>query len=407
MRVLVVGSPGPTLPDAAWLPVPGPRGPRSRWGVAGDVPSSQDVARSWRQSSGAGTEAITLAAVGQPFLDAVSRVAPEALAGVVEVPDGADVPVALRRSRVTGTVYADASQLPAERGAAREAGTDARGASWRDAPRSSGAVGRLVALAVDAARASDGRPGRVVLATGGARSHDAGAGMVRVLAGEVADGGGVGAGRADAAHELRAARDALGGARLVAAVATDVPLLGLHGASATLADHGVDGAVAQDLERELGAVAARTAAAVDGIAPGGAGSVVGRDLLARADARLAGLPGAGSGGGLGFAVAALGGQLTPALHVLAHDVGLDALLADADLAVVVTAEVGAHELGEGAVREVAARAAQHAVPVIALARTVVAGRREQAAAGLSGTYAWGGDDPHALVDRVARTWARG
>lgn len=399
MRVLVTGTAGPVTPDGAWpgapVAAPGavPVGP-----APGGAPGPRDVAAWWSGAhdpvgSGVETAYLGLAASGPAFLDALAGAAPELLAAVVPGEHGAETPVALRRDGRTGTVFADASQVPA---------VDHPGDGPAGAPRSSAALGHLLAVSAAAARTPDGRPGRVVLATGGARSHDGGAGLLRALAGQEAPG--PDAGTADV---LRSARAALGGTSLVAAVATDAPLLGLHGASAALAARGVDDVVAQDLERRLGAVAHDVAAAVEALDGQGGGTVVGRDLLAAASPRrLAGLAGAGSGGGAAFALAALGGRLVPALRVVADAVGLDAQLAAADLVVVVADELGAHELGEGAVREVAQRAAGYALPVVAVARTVVAGRREQAAAGLSGAHAWGDGSPRALVERVARTWSR-
>ncbi|MET7133409.1 glycerate kinase [Cellulosimicrobium sp. MI9406] len=401
MRVLLTGSAVPPPPDGAW---PG----RDVVPTAAG-PSLADVA-SWWSAHGA-VDTVPLAASGPAFLDAVAPVAPEVLAGVVPGPGGAEVPVAVRRRASSPhegvqarTVVVDASQVPATGEAVV---VDADGTPTTVPARSSTAVGHLLALAVDAARAGSD-PGRVVLATGGSTSHDAGFGALLALAGEPSASEVAPARLADV---VRAARAALGGTHLVAAVASDVPLLGLHGASATLDARGVDPLVAQHLERALGAVAHDVAAAVDHADAAGPGEhgIVGRDLLAGATAgrRLAGLSGAGSGGGLGFAVAALGGRLVPALRVVADDVGLDARLAAADVVVVLADELGAHELGEGTVREVAGRAARHALPVVVVARAVVAGRREQAAAGLSGAYAWGDGDPRDLVERVARTWSRG
>ncbi|MFI2569738.1 glycerate kinase [Cellulosimicrobium funkei] len=401
MRVLLTGSAVPPPPDGAW---PG----RDVVPTAAG-PSLADVA-SWWSAHGA-VDTVPLAASGPAFLDALAPVAPEVLAGVVPGPGGAEVPVAVRRRASSPhegaqarTVVVDVSQVPATGEAVV---VDADGTPTTVPARSSTAVGHLLALAVDAARAGSD-PGRVVLATGGSTSHDAGFGALLALAGEPSASEVAPARLADV---VRAARAALGGTHLVAAVASDVPLLGLHGASATLDARGVDPLVAQHLERALGAVAHDVAAAVDRADAAGPGEhgIVGRDLLAGATAgrRLAGLPGAGSGGGLGFAVAALGGRLVPALRVVADDVGLDARLAAADVVVVLADELGAHELGEGTVREVAGRAARHALPVVVVARAVVAGRREHAAAGLSGAYAWGDGDPRDLVERVARTWSRG
>ncbi|MCB7135506.1 glycerate kinase [Cellulosimicrobium marinum] len=410
MRVLVTGTSGPPVPDGAW-PAPEPTdapGVGSTPPAATPGPGPQDVARWWsasaRERSGT-VEHLGLAAAGLGFLDALADAAPELLAGVVPGPGAREVPVAVRRDPRTATVYVDASQVPAldlPRGAPGE------GAVAGGGPRSSAALGHLLVLAADAARTADGRPGRVVVATGGARSHDAGTGLLHALASHAPSGGTAASGVGRVTPDLlRAARTALRGVRPVAAVATDAPLLGLHGASAALAARGVDGTLAQHLERALGAAAHDVAVAADALDRAGDTPVGGRDLLAAAaPRRLSGAPGTGSGGGAAFALAALGGRLVPALRVVADAVGLDERLAAADLVVVVADALGAHELGEGAVREVARRAAPHAVPVVVVARSVVSGRREQAAAGLSGAYAWGQDEPQDVVERVARTWSR-
>jgi len=422
MRVLLTGSAAPPVPDGAWPAGPAPSGPEAAPDEGAIRPALRDVADWWAPHADE-IDVAALAASGPGFLDALGAVGTEVLAGVVPGPDGAEVPVAVRRTAGadTGsrTVYVDASQAPATRtpsprpAAGRAAAPGDGDASFEvdghpvPVPaRSSAAVGHLVALAADAARDPDGLPGRVVLATGGSVTHDAGLGLLGALAGAAAGG--------STDDVVRAARAALGGTDLVAAVASGVPLLGLHGASAAVEERGVPSVVAQHLEGRLGAVAHDVTAAVERtgtarrVGAGGAPSLVGRDLLATAAAgrRLAALPGAGSGGGLGFAVAALGGRIVPALRVVADDTALDERLAAADLVVVLADELGAHELGDGTVRLVAAQAARHALPVVVVARAVVAGRREQAAAGVSSAYAWGDGDPRALVERVARTWAR-
>jgi glycerate 2-kinase len=409
MRVLVTGSTSPVVPDGAW---PGePAAARGAGPGPRDVAAWWDAGRTGTPGRAAATAVhVDLGSSGPAFIDALAGAAPELLVGVVPGRGGADVPVAVRRDPRTATVYADASQVPAVEDAAGPDGSGPPhgpdrpddGGPVDAVPRSSAALGHLLALAVDAARGPDGRPGRVVLATGGTRSHDGGTGLLRALAGHVSSGSG--AAMLDA---LRSARSALGGTTLVAAVATDAPLLGLHGTSAALAARGVDDAVAQDLERRLGAVAHDVESALGKLEREGPGPVAGRDLLAASSPRrLAGLPGTGSGGGAAFALAALGGRVVPALREVADAAGLEGHLAAADLVVVVTDELGAHELGEGAVHEVAPRAARHALPVVVVARSVVAGRREQAAAGVSGAHAWGDGFAQDLVARVARTWSR-
>ncbi|WP_187346197.1 glycerate kinase, partial [Cellulosimicrobium sp. CUA-896] len=311
---------------------------------------------------------VELARSGPAFLDALGEAAPELLAGVVPGDGGVEVPVVLRRDPRTATVYADASQVPAvgdqdqdgtEDGTAdgtadgtegRTTGAGPRSSAPRPSvPRSSAALGHLLALSADAAHAPDGRPGRVVLATGGARSHDAGWGLLRALARHAtpgpdatpdpdADPG------ATATDVLRHARAALRGTTLVAAVASSTPLLGLHGASAALAARGVDDAVAQGLERCLGAVAHAVAGAVGTLDRDGRGPVAGRDLLADASPRRSRRSGARAAAAVRRSPRGARGRLVPAVREVADAVGLDTRLAAADL-VVVADELGARELG--------------------------------------------------------------
>ena len=123
----------------------------------------------------------------------------------------------------------------------------------------------------------------------------------------------LGAVDADDLAGLRELRDRLRGVELVVATDVDVPLLGLHGASAGFAPQkGATPEQAQDLERALGDFAhAATAALGDALRP---------DLLAGARAasatsRLTAAPGAGAAGGLGFGLALLGGRLVPGVGV--------------------------------------------------------------------------------------------
>lgn len=265
---------------------------------------------------------------------------------------------------------------------------------------------------------------RVVVATGGAVTHDGGAGVLAGLglaAPALRDGAGALAGLTasdlDGLVELRAA---LAGVDLLVAVDTDVHLLGLHGASATLgSSRDVPPEQAQSLERALSAYAHAVGEVV-------ARDAVRRDLLAPAgDARehtrrLAQLPGAGAGGGLGFVLAALGGRLRPGALVTAETADLAGRIAAADLVLTGEQSLDGHSLHDGVVATVAAAALDRAVPVVVVAGEVHAGRREWGAAGLAGVYAVverPGEQPPASgeavaaalrdrVRRVARTWSR-
>ncbi|WP_265523693.1 glycerate kinase [Oerskovia flava] len=361
------------------------------------------------------TSSVELAGPGPGFLDALAHAAPDVVGVTVRGADGSPVPVSIRLAGHDGpggtrTAYLDAG---------RAVGPAPAGGDRWDA--SSVGVGELLAAGVRAA----GPGGRVVLATGGTGSgsgvHDAGAGLIAGVAAAGVPEGTVGAdlgpltrgarGLADLTagdlDVLHRARDLVAGVDLVAATDDDLPLLGLHGASAALRGPDVTDAVAQDLERATGHYAHLVARALAAgsrpsllAEPGGGGP---RAL----ERSLTALPGAGSGGGLGFAVAALGGRLLPGLRVVADAVGLAEQVTGADLVVAVVDTLDGHELHGGLVPELSRHAAGVGAPLVVLARQAQAGRREWSAAGASGVYELPGDptaDLAGRVARVARTW---
>ena len=292
----------------------------------------------------------------------------------------------------------------------------------RDPTRtSSRGVGELLA----AAMAAGAR--RVVVGLGGSATNDGGAGALDGLARELgldgpgdlldAGGGSLAAVGPDDLAGLRELRDRLRGVELVVATDVDVPLLGLHGASAGFAPQkGATPEQAQELERSLGHFAhAATAALGDALRP---------DLLAgtrpaSATTRLTAAPGAGAAGGLGFGLALLGGRLVPGSVFVADAVGLDARIGDHDVVVTGEGRFDWQSLHGKVVSEVASRALAHAVPTVVVAGEVLVGRRELSAAGITAAYAVA-ETPEqvaaALADpagslaarsaRVARTWSR-
>ncbi len=318
------------------------------------------------------------------FLAAVAPAASTRLNLTLEAPDGPRIVPIRRSAGPLPTVYLAAADVDPP--TALQV-TDSR------------LLGRAIAAAAPGA-------GRLVIATGGARSCDGGAGLMAELALE----------NTSVAVMVRAARRTLGRLDLIVAVEDDRPLLGLTGASARLRDQ--DAFAAQENERSLGDWAdAVTTALADGsnAAPGGGagqeGGVASLSPLAvigqggkSTPGRLTSLPGAGAGGGLGFALAALGGRLVPALTVVADAQGLPEHVAQSDLVVVVTEVLDAVGMGAGLVPAMGELAAGHGVPVVVLARESHAGRREWSGVGVSGVYEYG-TDPRGRVARVARTWA--
>jgi glycerate kinase len=335
----------------------------------------------------------------------------ELLPVTVTSPVGVPVPAVVLL--VGTTAYVESAQalglplVPAER---------------RDPTRtSSRGAGELVAAALAAGAR------RVVVGLGGSATNDAGAGALVGLARALgldgpadvldAGGGALGTVTADDLAGLRDLRDRLRGVELVVATDVDVPLLGLHGASAGFAPQkGATPEQAQELERALGHFAHAAIAAL--------GDAVRPDLLAGSRAssgtsRLTAAPGAGAAGGLGFGLALLGARLVPGAVLVADAVGLDGLLGDHDLVVTGEGRFDWQSLHGKVVAEVASRALPHAVPTVVVAGEVLVGRREQSAAGITAAYAVG-ETPEqvaaalaapaqtltARTARVARTWSR-
>ncbi|WP_246131062.1 glycerate kinase [Cellulomonas aerilata] len=346
---------------------------------------------------------------GSGFVAAVhASTGGELLSCTVRSPWGTGVPAAVLLTETGGrrTAYVEAAHAtgPALVGRAGSPGT-----------ATSAGVGDLLAVARDAGAT------RVVVGVGPAVAYDAGAGMLAALGvGAGPDGVlGSGAGRLGDVVEgdlvgLRELRAVWAGVDLVAACASDLPLLGLHGASASAAAHGdVPADRAQAMERSVAHLAHLAGAAL-GADP------VRRDLLAPRSAttgRTAALPGAGAGGGLGFGLALLGARLLPGAAVVADVVDLAARVADVDLAVTATGDLDPTVLHGSVVTTVADAAMHAAVPTVVIAGQVLVGRRELAAAGVTAAYpvrepgddaAWSADPGGALArraERVARTWS--
>ncbi|WP_308169091.1 glycerate kinase [Cellulomonas hominis] len=290
-------------------------------------------------------------------------------------------------------------------------------------------LGTLVAAALDTGA------GRVVIGLGGRRTvaHDGGAGLLAALGVGAATGGL--AGGAGDLRGLAELREALAGRDLVALHAHDLPLLGLAGVSADLAESGrADAEAAQDAERAMAAFVHAAGAAAEAGRParrdllaGGAGAgagagagSAGRSGAARAPgSRAALVPGSGAGGGAAFALGLLGARLVEGAAWVADAVGLAARVAEADLVVTGAGVLDSAGLEHGVVGAVARAALPLGVPAVALAAQLRTGRRDWGAAGLAGGFAvlehpddaqrWRADPAAALrgrVPRVARTWSR-
>lgn len=290
-------------------------------------------------------------------------------------------------------------------------------------------------LARSIERALDAGAGRVVVGLPGPQESgvpDAGAGLLTAL-GALAPGvpgGGpdlwtarLGAATTTDLDGLAGVRERLRGIDLVGAAATDVPLLGLHGASAGAAAAGaLDPSRAHDLERAIGhfahqvrEVVALAGAARSPLALVGPG--VGEVHPPGAGRALTSGAGTGAGGGLGFALCALGGRVVDGAGLFAAAVGLRARAERADLVLTACGDLDGATF-HGSPTEAAVRAAgEWGVPCVAVAGTSLMSRRERAAAGLNGVVTVdegragagapgrAGDELERAAERLARTWS--
>ena len=250
---------------------------------------------------------------------------------------------------------------------------------------------------------------RVVLGLGGTPVHDGGAGLLSRLA-EV-----LGYSDEPSAETLTALRTALGAVAVDVAAGTDLPLLGLHGAGAALANHpGLDATIAQRAENRVGELTAAWERANAG--------TVRHNLLADDRApRLGRAPHSGAGGGAGFALALLGARLLPGTQLVATEVDLAGAVADADLVITAAPALDGDAMHDGVPAVVGEHAMEVGLPVVAIGWEVHTSRRDGARVGISATYpviearmpgspAPPSPDPltalQARGQRIVKTWAQ-
>ncbi|QJD69547.1 glycerate kinase [Xanthomonas campestris pv. badrii] len=223
-------------------------------------------------------------------------------------------------------------------------------AAARDPLRTSSAgVGELIVAALDAGAR------RFIIGIGGSATNDGGAGMAQALGARLLDAHGVplAAGGAALAALARIETDGLDprlqDCHIDVACDVDNPLIGPTGASAVFGPQ--KGATAE-MVRQLDANLQHYA-----------------DLLERdLGLRLHDLPGGGAAGGLGAGlVAFLGAQLRPGMEIVAQALGLEALIAQADLVITGEGRLDSQSLHGKAPVGVAQLAQRHATPVIAIA----------------------------------------
>ncbi|UFU01649.1 glycerate kinase [Ruania suaedae] len=258
---------------------------------------------------------------------------------------------------------------------------------------------------------------RIVIGLGPTAVHDGGLGFLRRLAELL--------GFDDALASLPRLRERLGDVQLDVAAATDLPLLGLHGAGAALSSRpGISPAQAQEAERAVGEIAERILAAADeGGGPAGAGSGLQLRSRPRPVVRPTRDQGTGAGGGSAFALAVLGARLLPGAEVVAAETGVVELSGEVDLVLTGCTTLDGTAMHTGVVAAVGRAAMAHGVPVVAVGQDVQVSRRDGARVGVSATYpvrdprtpGLAHQDPPAAADpwddmvrraeRIRRTWA--
>ncbi|MEO7070130.1 MAG: glycerate kinase, partial [Nostocoides sp.] len=263
---------------------------------------------------------------------------------------------------------------------------------------------------------------RIIVGLGGSSTNDAGAGLLAALgagpAEALARGG---AALADATVAdlggLSEVRARFAGIDLVIASDVDSPLLGFKGTSAVHSPHnGAAPGVAQQLEAALGQFTETVGHAFSG--SGRTTDPFGVDLLTGKPRRPEKEPGAGAGGGLGYALILLGGRRVSGVGAVLSAVGFGDAVAHHDLVVTGEGCLDWQSLSGKVVSGVAAAALAAATPSIVIAGQVMVGRRETMGLGVSGCYAVAETldqieaamtDPvgtlRARAARVATTWS--
>lgn len=228
---------------------------------------------------------------------------------------------------------------------------------------------------------------RIVLGLGGSACTDGGAGMVRALGARLLDDDGAELPDGGAALRGLARIDLSGfadvaGVEFVVAGDVDNPLLGPHGAAAVYGPQ--KGATPDDVKvleaglSRLAAVATQTHGLV---------GAVEHDDTPRAMG-VAGAPGAGAAGGVGFAALAfLQAELRPGIEYLLDLLGFGALVQGARLVITGEGSLDEQSLRGKAPIGVAQAAARAGVPVVAVCGRRTLGDTELKDAGIEAAYA--------------------
>jgi glycerate kinase len=227
----------------------------------------------------------------------------------------------------------------------------------------------------------------VIVGLGGSASTDGGAGLLQALGGRVLDheGHDLLRGARSLGHtahvDLGQALDLVEGVRLVAACDVTNPLLGSNGAAHVFGPQ--KGFAPDELLtaeaglHELGQAVARH---------------LGRDVTE--------VPGAGSAGGAGHALLALGAEFRPGIDVVVEVIGLTGHLADADLVVVGEGRLDEQSLNGKGPMGVARLAQERGLPVVAVVGRCDLAETQTSDAGLSAVLELMSLQPDATLSQI-------
>jgi glycerate kinase len=216
-------------------------------------------------------------------------------------------------------------------------------------------TGELILAALDAGAR------RFLIGLGGSATNDGGAGMVQALGGRLLDAqnkeleAGGGALERLAAIDIKGIDPRLHGCRIDVACDVDNPLTGPDGASAVFGPQ--KGATPEEVAR-LDRCLTRYAEQIQ------------IDL----GVSVADVPGAGAAGGLGAGLLAfLYARLRPGIEIVSEAVGLDRIIADADLVITGEGQIDSQTVHGKTPIGVAHLAKRHGKPVIAIAGSLAEG----------------------------------
>jgi len=243
-------------------------------------------------------------------------------------------------------------------------------------------TGQLVKVALDRGHS------RFIIGIGGSATNDGGAGMMEALGARIMGGSGEplapgGAALADIAKiDVSGFDQRFRDAHIEVACDVNNPLCGPDGASAVF---GPQKGATPEMVDQLDAALARYA------------EIIERDLAA--DIRT--YPGAGAAGGLGAGLMAFAqAELKAGVDIVLDAVDLDSHLEGADLVITGEGQIDHSTIFNKSPVGVAARAAKHGIPVIAIAGGLGNGYREVHDKGIAGMFTLV-SGPMSLEDAIA------